>query len=106
MPSHDAAPIAPKDLRSHAHGAGARAPRGIGVSRLLARVLRAWMTGWTWYVRQGLAPASVEPVFPMHDPVARPARRTLPPTLARWVIPAAPLPVAALYDRAAGAGCA
>jgi hypothetical protein len=107
MPSHDAAPIAPQDLRSaFPLRQGARTAPRAGISRLVARVLRAWMTGWTWYVRQGLGAPSVEPVFPMRPRVGARARRTLPPALARWVMPSAPLPVAALYDCAAGAGCA
>ncbi len=83
------------------------APRSRGarhkLSQLIARVLRAWMDGWTWYARQGLAPASVEPVFP---PRAHPrARRAAPARVIRPLALAPPLPVADLYDCATPLGC-
>lgn len=43
------------------------------LARAVTRLLRAWMAGWTWYARHGLAPASVEPVFPLRPRVRREA---------------------------------
>ena len=83
-------------LAPHARGARSK------LSRLAARVLRAWMTGWTWYARQGLAPAAVEPVYPFR---ARPGVRRVPPRVARRITLPAPIPVAQLYDCATPAGC-
>jgi hypothetical protein len=79
-----------------------RAP-GVGrlrMPRLLARVLRAWMEGWTWYARQGFAPASVEPVFPLRAAVPGAAAPR-----SRWTAPCPPPRFALLYGRGAGAGC-
>jgi hypothetical protein len=89
--------IAPQDLFTRV---AARPPR----QGLLSRVLRAWMDGWTWYARQGFAPAAVEPVFPLRT---RPlVRRAVRASGARWITQAAPRPVSLLRDCATGAGCA
>jgi len=69
--------------------------------RAFARVLRAWMEGWTWYARQGFTPASVEPVFPFRAA----ARATKPRRSRRWAAPCPPARFARLYGRRAGAGC-
>lgn len=80
------------------------APQTPWLARAVTRLLRAWMDGWTWYARQGFAPAAAEPVVPLG---ARPAaRRPVPRSALRWVTPQPPRPVSLLYDCATGAGCA
>lgn len=80
------------------------APQTPWLARVVSRLLRAWMDGWTWYARQGFAPAAPEPVFPLR---ARPAaRRAAPKSTVRWITPQAPRSVSLLYDCATGAGCA
>ncbi|HEU4559076.1 MAG TPA: hypothetical protein VFS20_14545 [Longimicrobium sp.] len=99
---HPLADVAQKDLPFDQ----LLAPRSRGrLNALIARVLRAWMDGWTWYARQGLAPAAVEPVFP---PRALPRVRRAAPTrvIRRLALaPPAPLTVADLYDCATPLGC-
>jgi hypothetical protein len=92
---------APRDLFARP---AAGAPRQPGFARVVSRVLHAWMEGWTWYARQGFAPAAVEPVFPFRvRGGARPARHA---SARRWVTPSVPRSVSLLRDCATGAGCA
>jgi len=91
---HDSHPALPLASAAHIveHG---------WLARTFARVLRAWMEGWTWYAHQGFAPASVEPVFPFRGAArARTRRRSR-----RWAAPCPPARFARLYGRGAGAGC-
>jgi hypothetical protein len=77
------------------------APQTPWLARMVSRLLRAWMDGWTWYARQGFAPAAAEPVFPLRPRVRREGvlrdRRPLPCPPPRFAL---------LYGRSAAAGCA
>jgi len=70
------------------------------LARAVMRVLRRWMDGWTWYARQGLAPAASEPVFPL-----RPRARRLALPRHRAAQPCPPPRFALLYGRPGAAGC-
>ncbi|HET7461620.1 MAG TPA: hypothetical protein VFJ82_10235 [Longimicrobium sp.] len=80
------------------------APQTPWLARMAGRLLRAWMDGWTWYARQGFAPAAAEPAFPLRAPST--PRRAVRRSALRWTTPQPPRPVSLLYDCATGAGCA
>jgi hypothetical protein len=102
MNPDEAAGIALQDLNpAHPLTAARRSAGRAWVPRAFARVLRAWMEGWTWYARQGFAPAAVEPVFPLRAPIGRRASAQG----RRWASPCPPPRFALLYGRGAGAGC-
>lgn len=98
---HPLADVAQQDLLPPTAPAPSRAMGFYRATQLVARVLRAWMDGWTWYARQGLSPAAVEPVFPFR----RRARPVTTPRARRWAAPCPPTRFALLYGRPARAGC-
>ncbi|HEX9937840.1 MAG TPA: hypothetical protein VGB15_11985 [Longimicrobium sp.] len=98
---HPLADVAQQDLLPPTAPASRGAMGLHRVSQLAARVLHAWMDGWTWYARQGLSPAAVEPVFPFRRR-ARPVRAL---RARRWAGPRPPTRFALLYGRPARAGC-
>ena len=102
---HPLADVAQKDLPFRDLPAPRARGRQNALTQLIARVLRAWMEGWTWYARHGLAPAAVEPVFPVRARSG--ARRAAPAPVIRHLALArsAPLSVAELYDCATPLGC-